>query len=73
MGDPFLDIGWVRNNISCSGYSYESTQAFNTLYAHETDPWYSEELESIWGSWGIFVDAVGGTGNAANPKHPVNN
>lgn len=73
MGDPFLDNGWIRNNISCSGYLYENTQTFNTLYVHETDPRYSEELEPIWGSWGIFVDAVGGTGNAANPKHPVNN
>lgn len=72
-GDPFLDSGWIRNNIKCSGYDYENAQTYNSVYVHETDPRYSEDLEPIWGSWGIFVDVVGGTGNAANPKHPVNN
>ena len=72
-GTPFLANGWIRNNVKCSGYAFDRTQTFNRVFVHETDPRYSEDLEQIWGSWGIFVDAIGGVGNAANPKHPVNN
>lgn len=72
-GDPFLDSGWIRNNIKCHGYDYSKTQTYNTLYVHETDPRYSENLEPIWGSWGVLVDAVGGVGSVANPQHPINN
>jgi hypothetical protein len=42
------------------------------VHVHETDPRYSEDLEPIWGAWGILVGAVGGVGNLANPRHPVN-
>ncbi len=72
-GSDFLANGWIRNNIKCSGYAYDRTQTFNSLYVHETDRRYSEDLESIWGTWGILVNAIGGVGNAANPQHPVNN
>lgn len=73
QGDPFMDTGWIRNNIKCSGSDYKGTKTFNSLYVHNTDPRWSEDLEPIWGSWGILVDTEGGTGNIANPQHPVNN
>lgn len=72
-GTPFMASGWIHNNIKCSGHDYKKTQTFNSLYVHETDPRYSDDLEPIWGTWGILVDTEGGTGNAANPQHPVNN
>lgn len=68
-GDPFLDTGWIRNNVKCSGY--DGTSTYNTLFVHESDHRYSEDLEPIWGTWGYFVNTESGVGNTANPHHHV--
>lgn len=64
--DPFLDDGWIHNNITCDGYAFDGAQVYNSTYVHETDPRYSEDLEPTFGgTWGIFRDVVGGEGNLA--------
>lgn len=71
-GDPFLDSGWIRNNINCQGY--DNNGNYNYVIVHKTDHRYSEDLmPAFGGDWGYFVYAIGGTGNIANPQHPVNN
>lgn len=72
-GGGLLITGWIRNNIKCNGYDYKGTRTFNSLYVPDTDPLWSEDLEPIRESWGFLVDTEGGTGNIANPQHPVNN
>lgn len=34
--DPFVDSGWIENNIHCSGDAGNST--YNYLIVHETEP-----------------------------------
>lgn len=67
--DPFLDTGWIRNNIHCSGYE---PGTYNSLVISEDDHRYTGEREQIWGNWEIMVDTWSGVGNVANPQHPVN-
>ena len=64
----YQDSGWIKNNIRCKGVHSGN---YNSIYVHETDPRYDDSLESIWGTWGIFVDALRGVGNIANTsRHP---
>ncbi len=71
--DPFMDTGWIRNNIKCNGYSYDKAKTYNYLIVHETDHRYSEDAPEIWGSWAYFVDTESGVGNKlAGPKTPQN-
>lgn len=58
--DPYLDMGWIRNNIVCKGYEPDNR---NVLYVSEDDPRYTGDGKEIWGSWEYFVDAQRGKGN----------
>lgn len=58
--DPYLDMGSIRNNIVCKGYEPDNR---NVQYVHESDPRYTGERPSIWGSWEYHVDARRGEGN----------
>jgi len=64
--DPYLDMGWIRNNIVCTG---ENPDNRNVLYVSEDDPRYTGEGESIWGTWEYFVDAQRGAGNVLVTDH----
>ena len=70
--DPFLDDGWIMNEIRCHGYAYDRSQTFKYLIVHETDPRYRGiEDRSIWGTWEYHVDVEGGFGNKlARPATP---
>lgn len=65
--DPFLDSGWIKNNIVCRGYS--GTGAFNSVIVHRTDPRFLDTgYGPGWGpDWEYFVDTWSGYGNVANP------
>jgi hypothetical protein len=58
--DPYLDMGWIRNNVVCRGYEPDSR---NVLFVSEEDHRYTGEGEPIWNTWEYFVDARRGQGN----------
>lgn len=64
--DPYLDVGWIRNNIVCKGYEPDNR---NVLYVSEEDNRYTGEGTPIWGTWEYFVDARRGRGNVLVTDH----
>ena len=65
---PYMDEGWIRNNIRCSGYE---PGTYNSLIVSQIDPRYTGNPDlAIWGTWEYVVDTWSGTGNVANPNHP---
>lgn len=70
--DPYLDSGWVKNNINCKGYNDNGN--YNYTIVHETDPRYTGNPDwAIWNTWEYHVYAIGGTGNNVRPENPVGN
>lgn len=54
-GDPYLEDGWILNvNLNKDG------MAGLYIIVHESDPRWSEDLETIWGSWAIFQEVEAG-------------
>lgn len=72
-GDPFMDNGWIRNNVNCSGYG--DNGQYNLLVVHRTDPRFREDGYDVgWGpDWRAPVYTWSGSGNVARPDHPVGN
>lgn len=70
--DPFLDSGWVMNEIACRGYDYDHTQTFTYIIVHETDPRYEGIVDqAVWKDWEYHVDVEGGFGNKlTRPSSP---
>jgi hypothetical protein len=69
--DPFLDSGWIRNNINCKGY--DDNGNYNYVIVHESDPRYtgSKPKPGWGGDWEYHVDVESGVGNKlAGPKTP---
>jgi hypothetical protein len=58
--DPYLDMGWIRNNVVCKGYEPDNR---NVLFVSQGDPRYTGEGTPIWDTWEYFVDARRGEGN----------
>lgn len=68
-GDPYLDSGWIINQINCTGYE---PGHYSYLIVSESDPRYRGNPEwSIWGSWEVIVEGVSGQGNLVRPYHPT--
>lgn len=68
--DPFLDNGWIMNNINCSGY--DDNNKYNYLIVHESDPRYRGNPDNaVWGTWEYKTNTVSGLGNLARPETPV--
>lgn len=69
--DPFLDSGWIKNDINCSGYDDNGT--YNYLIVHETDPRYADASDwAIWGTWEYHVLTESGQGNLVHrPDRPM--
>ena len=68
--DPFLDSGWIMNNINCSGY--DDNNSYNYVIVHATDPRYEGNPDwAIWGTWEYHVLTESGLGNLARPETPV--
>ncbi len=66
--DPFLDKGWIKNNINCSGYDDNGT--YNYVIVHETDPRYTGDPDrAVWGTWEYHVYTTSGQGNLVMPSH----
>ncbi len=66
--DAFLDTGWIKNNINCSGYDDNST--YHYVIVHETDPRYRGNPDwAIWGSWEYHVLTISGQGNLVRPSN----
>lgn len=66
-GDPYLDNGWMINNIRCDDGS-----AYNYLIVHESDPRYTGNPElAVWGTWEYHVLTASGSGNIVNFNRPV--
>lgn len=60
--DPFMDAGWITNNINCSGH--DDNGAYNYLIVHETDPRYTGNPDrSVWNTWEYQVLTQSGEGN----------
>jgi hypothetical protein len=69
--DPFLNSGWIKNNINCHGY--DDNGNYNYIIVHETDPRYTGEGPAIWGTWEYHVDVEDKHGNKlARPQNPPN-
>lgn len=71
--DPFMDTGWIKNNINCRG---QDNGAFNYLIVHQTDPRYTGNPEwAVWGSWEFHVLTESGKGNVvhARPENAAGN
>ncbi len=67
--DPFLDSGWIMNNIRCYGYDYPKSQIYKYLIVHESDKRYTGDPEwAVWGNWEYFGYVIGGEGQLARPK-----
>ena len=68
--DPFLDNGWIRNNINCSGY--DDNKSYTYVIVHRSDPRYTGNPDwAIWGDWEYHVLTESGFGNLARPRHAV--
>lgn len=68
--DPFMDSGWIINNINCRGY--DDNNKYNYLIVHESDPRYDGNPDNaIWGTWEYQALTVSGQGNLARPETPV--
>ena len=67
--DPFLDNGWISNDINCSGYNDNGT--YNYLIVHTTDSRYRGNGVTVWGLWEYQPLAIPGFGNLARPEKPV--
>lgn len=64
--DPFLDSGWIINNINCQGYDDNGT--YNYLIVHETDSRYRGNPDwAIWNTWEYHVLTESGQGNLVRP------
>lgn len=71
--DPYLDSGWIKNNINCRGVDRGS---FNYLIVHQSDPRYTGNPEwAVWGTWEFHVLTASGFGNLvhARPENAVGN
>lgn len=70
--DPFLDSGWVKNQINCRGY--DDNGNYNYTIVHKTDPRYTgDRPETFGGDWEYHVDVEGGFGNKlTRPENPSN-
>ena len=64
--DPYLDNGWIMNNISCPDGQY------HYLIVHQSDRRYTGNPDwAIWGSWEIIVYTESGEGNLVRrPERP---
>lgn len=59
--DPYLDMGWIKNNVVCKGYEPDNR---NVLWVHESDPRYTGSGEPAFGgTWEVHVDSRRGEGN----------
>lgn len=69
--DPFLDSGWIINNINCSGFDDNNT--YNYLIVHETDPRYTGNPDwAIFGNWEYHALTESGEGNLVRrPDRPL--
>lgn len=72
QNDPFLDSGWVQNQINCTGYDDNSNRNF--IIVHKTDPRYTgTRPEAFGGDWEYHVDARKKEGNIlTRPENPPN-
>lgn len=71
--NPFMDSGWIKNNINCRG---QDNGAFNYLIVHQTDPRYTGNPDwSVWGTWEFHVLTESGKGNVvhARPENAAGN
>ncbi|WP_233510430.1 hypothetical protein [Haloferax sp. Atlit-4N] len=68
--DPFLDTGWVRNQINCRGYDDNGNYNYNIV--HETDPRYTgDRPPAFGGDWEYQTYVVSGVGNqVTRPTSP---
>lgn len=68
--DPYMDSGWIINNINCRGY--DDNENYNYLIVHETDPRYTGNPSwSVWGNWEYKVLTISGFGNFVRPEGHV--
>lgn len=68
--DPFMDTGWIKNNIHC--YGYDGNGTYNYLIVHQSDPRYTGNPDwAVWDTWEYHVVTESGTGNLARPESHV--
>jgi hypothetical protein len=67
--DPFMDTGWIMNNIRCHG---EERGVYKYLIVNESDPRYRGNPDwAIWTNWEYHVLTESGTGNLVRPINHV--
>jgi hypothetical protein len=69
-GDPYLDSGWIMNQINCHGF--DDNGHYSYLIVHQSDPRYTgNPAWAVWGTWEYHVLVDGHNGNLVRPKHKV--
>jgi hypothetical protein len=68
--DPFMNSGWILNNINCKGY--DDNGHYNYQIVHETDPRYRGHPDwAVWGTWEYHVLTESKSGNLVRPMSHV--
>lgn len=66
--DPFMDSGWIMNQINCSGY--DDNGHYTYVIVHESDPRYTGNPDwAVWGTWEYNPYVVSGQGNLVRPMN----
>lgn len=67
---PFLDEGWITNNINCKGFDDDGH--YNYFIVSQTDPRYRGNPDwAVWGTWEYHGLTVSGQGNLVRPMTPA--
>lgn len=68
--DPYMDSGWIINNINCHGY--DDNGQYNAVIVNESDPRYRGNPEqAIWGNWEYHTNVESHKGNLVRPYKAV--
>ncbi len=67
--DPFMDTGWIMNNIRCHG---DEPGVYHYTIVNESDPRYRGNPEwAEWGNWEYHVLTESGIGNLIRPRSDI--
>ena len=58
--DPYMDSGWISNQINCTGYEKGT---YNATYVSQDDPRYTGTGTRIWVTWEVHRDTWSQYGN----------
>jgi hypothetical protein len=64
--NPYMDTGWIQNQINCSGYDDNGHYTYNIV--HQSDSRYTGNPDwAVWGTWEYHILVESGSGNLVRP------